>query len=155
MPGWRDRIAASSSHPSAQNYRGLKARLDQQRLLGMDGAHTDTERRIAEEQWGIRYGQEWNGISKATVEEEAAAAVDMQAEQGWDFTPNLNMPMPGTAEFTARYIPPGEPVIEQIEAVGPEGFRIVRKVDGVTGELIAETNEVIGDLGPGEIVHDA
>lgn len=44
---------------------------------------------------------------------------------------------PGTPEFTKRYIPPGEKVIEQFQGVGPEGYRF-RKLDGVTGEPLED-----------------
>jgi hypothetical protein len=152
MPGWRDRMAGVSSHPSARAY--VRSPLPAS-PPSADGVHTDRQRRDAERAWGLRYGQEIEGLSEATTEEAAVAAQQMQDEQGWDFTPSFGMPLPGTAEFTRRYIPPGEAVIEQIEQFGPEGFRIVRRVDGITGELIEEASEVIGNLGPGEIVPGA
>lgn len=144
MPGWRDRVAAASRHPSAQNHsrtplKALEEQIDEHRKRGQDA-------------WGLRYGQEVDGMRQGG---EDVAAEWLQEEMGWDFVPDLHMPMPGTPEFAARYIQPPEPIIEQIEAVGPEGFRIVRRVDGVTGELIEEASEVIGNLGPGEIVPGA
>lgn len=41
--------------------------------------------------------------------------------------------IPGTPEFAAKYIPPGEPIIERIVPSGPEGMKVVC-CDGVTGE---------------------
>lgn len=147
MPGWRERLAGRSSHPSARAYG--RANLDSL------AERVEIERKRAQDAWGLRYGQEVDGVRDASEEGYAAVGEILAEDHGWDFVPDLHMPHPGTAEFTRRYIPPGEPVIEQIETFGPEGFRIVRKVDGMTGELLEETSEVIGNLGPGEIVPGA
>ena len=43
---------------------------------------------------------------------------------------------PGSAQFNATHLVGSaapEPVIEQLGPIGPEGFGIIRRVDGVTG----------------------
>jgi len=46
---------------------------------------------------------------------------------------------PGSAAFSQTHLVGSmapEAVIEQMGPIGPEGFGIIRRVDGVTGEII-------------------
>lgn len=53
-----------------------------------------------------------------------------------DHLAELGAMEPGSAEFSAKHLVGSmapEKVIEQLGPVGPEGFGIIRRVDGVTG----------------------
>ena len=99
------------------NQKNIVRKLDQQRAA----AHKARDVRYASDEAHIHMSRGGTGD----------AHVDHLAE--------LGSVEPGSAAFMSQHLVGSaapEPVIEQLGPIGPEGFGIVRRVDGVTGAEI-------------------
>lgn len=139
---WQDKLASRSSHRSAQPATRRPTPAFDTGEVSKDETRNTVERKEVQDAWTVRYNEDPNlRLSGATVKRKGSTI---------NFK-KLNSLKPGTPEFTARYIPKPEPVIERIQPHGPEGFATI-KVDGYSGEVLDSTPTPLPTPGPGEIM---